>query len=243
MAAVTAAIRNLIAHMPQPFVSTWSDILVASFQNLWVNFVEFIPRFLGAVVVFVIGWIVAVALGNVVRRLIEFLQIDVLVERLNIHKVFEHADVELSVARLFGWLVKWFLIVAFLIASADILAWDQVTVFLKDVASFIPRVFVAVVILVAGMIAADFVYQVVRKAVKSTDMLQPNFVAGVAKWSILVFSVIFALDQLDIGRALLNTLVQGLVATIAIGAGLAFGLGGKDHANKFLERIRKDMSG
>lgn len=230
-------------YMPQPYVSSWGDILLASFENLWVSFVEFIPRFLGAVVVFVIGWMIAVALANVVRRLIEFLQVDVLVERLNIHKVFERADVELSIARLVGWLVKWFLIIAFLIAAADILAWDQVTSFLKDVAGFIPRVFVAVVILVAGMVAADFVYQVVSKAVKSTGMLQPNFVAGVAKWAILIFSVIVALDQLDIGRALLNTLVQGLVATIAIGAGLAFGLGGKEHASKFLDRIRKDMSG
>jgi large-conductance mechanosensitive channel len=228
--------------MPQPIVSTWSDIFVASFQNLWVSFIEFIPRFIGAIIVFAIGWIIAVALGNVVRRLVEFLQIDVLVERLNIHKVFEKADVELSISRLIGWLVKWFLIVAFLIATADILAWNQVTEFLKDVAGYIPRVFVAVVILVAGMVAADFVYQVVSKAVKSTGMLQPNFVAGVAKWAILIFSVIVALDQLDIGRALLNTLVQGLVATIAIGAGLAFGLGGKEHAGKFLDRIRKDMS-
>lgn len=229
--------------MPQPIASTWGDILIASFNNLWLSFFEFVPRFLGAIVVFVIGWIIAVALANVVRRLIEFLQIDVLVERLNIHKVFERADVELSIARLVAWLVKWFLIIAFLIAAADILAWDQVTDFLRDVAGYIPRVFVAVVILVAGMVAADFVYQVVSKAVRSTGMLQPNFVAGVAKWAILLFSVIVALDQLDIGRALLNTLVQGLVATIAIGAGLAFGLGGKEHAGKFLDRLRKDMSG
>lgn len=229
--------------MPQTFASSWGDILIASFQNLWVSFVDFIPRFLGALIVFIIGWMIAVALANVVRRLIEFLQIDALVEKLNVHKVFERADVKLSIARLIGWLVKWFLIIAFLIAAADILAWDQVTIFLKDVAAFIPRVFVAVVILVAGIVAADFVYQVVVKAVKSTGMLKPHFVAGVAKWAILVFSVIVALDQLDIGRALLNTLVQGLVFMIAIGAGLAFGLGGKEHAGRLLDRIRKDISG
>ncbi|MBI4142570.1 hypothetical protein HY480_01705 [Candidatus Uhrbacteria bacterium] len=229
--------------MSTPLVSTWGDILVASFQNLWLSFAESIPRFIGALIVFVIGWIIAIALGNVVRRVVEFLQIDTLVEKLNIHKVFARADVELSIARLVGWLVKWFLIIAFLIAAADILAWDQVTVFLKDVAAYIPRVLVAVVILVAGMIAADFLYQVVLKAVKSTGMLKPHFVAGVAKWAILLFSLIVALDQLDIGRALITTLVQGLVATIAIGAGLAFGLGGKEHAGRFLDRIRKDISG
>ena len=229
--------------MPQPIVSSWGDILIASFENLWVKFVDFLPSFLGAIAVFVIGWIVAVALANVVRRLIDFLQVDALVERLNIHKVFERADVDLSIAKLIAWIVKWFLIIAFLIAAADILEWDQVTEFLTKVANYIPQVFIAVVILVAGIVAADFTYNVVAKAVKSTGVVSPHFVAGVAKWSILIFSVIAALDQLDIGRTLLTTLVQGFVATIAIGAGLAFGLGGKEHASKFLDRIRKDMSG
>ncbi|MFH1098306.1 MAG: hypothetical protein V1723_00020 [Candidatus Uhrbacteria bacterium] len=229
--------------MPQPSVAEWGDVLIASFQNLWVNFAELIPRFLGAIIVFVVGWVIAVALGNVVRRLVEFIQVDKLIEKLNIHKVFERADVELSISRLVGWLVKWFLIVAFLIAAADILGWQQVTNFLSDVALYIPNVFVAVVILVAGMVAANFVYDVVVKAVQTTGVLKPNFVAGVAKWAILVFSVIVALDQLNIGRALLNTIVQGFVAMLAIGAGLAFGLGGKEHAARFLDRVRKDISG
>ena len=229
--------------MPTENFSAWGDVLLASLQGLWLSFVEFVPRFIGAIIVFAVGWAIAVALGNVARRLIDFLQIDRLVEKLNVHKVFERADVELSIARLVGWLVKWFLIIAFLIASADILGWNQVTAFLKDVALYIPQVFIAVIILVAGIVAADFTYRVVSKAVKSTGIVSPHFVAGVAKWAILVFSVIVALDQLDIGRTLLNTLVQGFVATVAIGAGLAFGLGGKDHAAKFLDRIRKDISG
>jgi len=223
--------------------SAWGDVLIASLQGLWVSFIDFVPRLLGALIVFAVGWAIAVALGNVARRIIDFIQIDRLVEKLNIHKAFERADVDLSISRLVGWLVKWFLIIAFLIAAADILGWDQVTAFLKDVALYIPQVFVAVVILVAGIVAADFTHKVVSKAVKSTGMVSPHFVAGVAKWALLIFSVIVALDQLDIGRTLLNTIVQGFVATIAIGAGLAFGLGGKEHAGRFLDRLRKDISG
>lgn len=229
--------------MPTYSVSAWGDVLLASLQGLWVSFVDFVPRLIGALIVFVVGWIIAAALGNVARRIIEFTQVDRLVEKLNIHKVFDRADVDLSIARLIGWLVKWFLIVAFLIAAADILGWDQVTGFLKDVALYIPQVFVAVIILVAGIVAADFTYKVVRNAIKSAGLVSPNFVAGVAKWAILIFSVIVALDQLDIGRTLLNTLVQGFVAMVAIAAGLAFGLGGKEHAGRFLDRIRKDISG
>lgn len=203
----------------------------------------FIPKLIGALIVFVVGWVIASALGNVARRIIEFIQIDKLVERLNIHRIFERADVDLSIARLIGWLVKWFLIIAFLIAAADIMGWTQVTEFLSDVALYIPQVFVAVVILAAGLVAAEFLYKVVSNAVQSTGLLSPHFVAGIAKWAIVIFSVIVALDQLDIGRTLLNTIVQGFVAMIAIGAGLAFGLGGRDHAARFLDRLRKDISG
>lgn len=237
------ALTSPTFRMPTYSVSAWGDVLLASLQGLWTSFIDFVPRLLGALIVFVVGWIIAAALGNVARRIIDFLQIDRLIEKLNIHKVFERADVDLSIARLIGWLVKWFLIIAFLIAAADILGWDQVTSFLKDVALYIPQVFVAVVILVAGIVAADFTYKVVSKAVKSAGLVSSGFVSGVAKWAVLIFSVLVALDQLDIGRTLLNTLVQGFVATLAIAAGLAFGLGGKDHAGRFLDRIRKDISG
>jgi hypothetical protein len=229
--------------MPQSDFTAWGDVLLTSLNGLWISFAESIPRFIGAIIIFVVGWIIALALGNVARRVVEFLQIDRLVERLNVHKVFERADVDLSVSKLVGWLVKWFLIIGFLVAAADILGWQQVTSFLTDVALYIPQVFVAVIILVAGMVAADFTHKVVNQAVKTSGLLSPHFVAGIAKWAILIFSIIVALDQLDIGRQLLNTIVQGFVATLAIGAGLAFGLGGKDHASKFLDRIRKDLSG
>ncbi|MDO8598745.1 MAG: hypothetical protein Q7S02_01405, partial [bacterium] len=159
--------------MPTENFTAWGDVLVASMQGLWLSFAESVPRFIGALIVFVVGWVIAVALGNVARRIIDFIQIDRLVEKLNVHKVFERADVDLSISRLVGWLVKWFLIIAFLIASADILGWDQVTMFLKDIALYIPQVFVAVIILVAGIVAADFTYKVVSKAVKSTGMVNP----------------------------------------------------------------------
>ncbi|MDO8463444.1 MAG: hypothetical protein Q7S96_04220 [bacterium] len=229
--------------MPDSSVSAWGDVLLQSLQGLWMSSAAFLPRLLGALIVFVVGWVIAAALGNVARRIIDFIQIDKLIDRLNIHKVFEKADVDFSFSRLIGWLVKWFLIIAFLIAAADILGWGQVTTFLSSVALYIPQVFVAVVILAAGLVAADFVYKVVGNAVQSTGLLSPHFVSGIAKWAIVIFSVFVALDQLDIGTTLLNTIVQGFVAMVAIAAGLAFGLGGKEHAAKFLDRLRKDLSG
>ncbi|MDO8424906.1 MAG: hypothetical protein Q7T01_00070 [bacterium] len=229
--------------MPDSNVSAWGDVLLSSLQDLWLSAAVFLPRLLGALIVFVVGWVIAAALGNVARRIIDFTQVDKLIERLNVHKVFEKADVDFSLARLVGWLVKWFLIIAFLIAAADILGWGQVTAFLSSVALYIPQVLVAVVILAAGLITAEFVYKVVGNAVKSTGLLSPHFVAGIAKWAIMVFSIFVALDQLNIGTVLLNTIVQGFVAMVAIGAGLAFGLGGKEHAAKFLDRLRKDISG
>ena len=219
------------------------ETVMGSFETLLAGFIAVFPALLAAFLVLVIGWAIAALVGGVVARLVNLLWIEKLVERLRIKDAFSHMGLKLNFAGLIGWLVKWFLIIAFLIAAADILGWDQVTSFLKDVALYIPQVFVAVVILVAGIVAADFVFKVVSKAVKSAGLVSSGFVSGVAKWAVLIFSVLVALDQLDIGRTLLNTLVQGFVATVAIGAGLAFGLGGKDHAGRFLDRIRKDISG
>lgn len=223
-------------------LTNWSEILAASFQNLWAYFIDFLPRFIGALIVLVVGWIIALILGNLVVRIIDFLRIDHLIEKLGLKKGFQKADLELNVAKLVGWLVKWFLIAVFLIAAADILHWTQITAFLNRVVVYLPNVIIAVIILLVGMIVANFTSEVVHKAVRAAKLISADFLAGLAKWAILIFTFMAALIQLGIAAALIETLFTGFVAMLAIALGLAFGLGGREQASKFIDRLRKEIS-
>jgi hypothetical protein len=218
------------------------DILQASVLELWQSIVSFLPLVLGAVIVFVIGVLVAVVLQRAVVKLVQLLRIDEMMAKLELKRSFERMGIRLNVGELLGWIVKWFFIIVALIAATDILGWDQVTDYLKQVVLFIPNVIIAVIILLTGILLANFARNVVKTTVEAAKLASADFLSGITKWAILGFSFMAALIQLQIAPELIQTLFTGLVAMLALAGGLAFGLGGKEHASRFLERMRKDIS-
>ncbi|PJE76394.1 hypothetical protein COV05_04785 [Candidatus Uhrbacteria bacterium CG10_big_fil_rev_8_21_14_0_10_48_16] len=219
-----------------------SEVLQGPLLELWETLVAYLPNLLGAIIVFLIGVVVALVLRSVVVKVILLLRVDELAKRLEITSQFERAGLRLHIGSLLGWIVKWFIIIIALIAATDILGWDQVTNYLQQVVLFIPNVIIAVIILLTGILLANFVQNVVKTAVEAAKLSSADFLSGVAKWAILVFTLMVALVQLQIAPELIQVLFTGLVAMLALAGGLAFGLGGKDHAHRFLNRLQKDIS-
>ena len=219
-----------------------ADVLQGPLLELWDSVVAYLPNVLGAVIIFVLGIIVAAILRSVVVKLVALLRVDELASRLEIKASFERVGIRLHIGALLGWIVKWFFIVVALIAATDVLGWDQVTDYLQQVVLYIPNVIIAVIILLAGILLANFVRNIVKSAVEAAKLASADFLSGMAKWAILVFSFMAALVQLQIAPDLIRVLFTGLVAMLALGGGLAFGLGGKEHAHRILERLRKDIS-
>ncbi len=218
------------------------EVLQGPLVELWDTIVAYIPNVLGAIIVFILGIIIALVLRSVVVKLVAVLRLDELAKKLEIKNQFERAGVHLHIGHLLGWIVKWFFIIIALIAATDILGWRQVTEYLEQVVLFIPNVIIAVIILLAGILLANFVQSVVKSAVEAAKLASAKFLSGIAKWAILVFSFMAALVQLQIAPELINVLFTGLVAMLALGGGLAFGLGGKEHASRLIDRLKKDIS-
>ncbi|MEI6511218.1 MAG: hypothetical protein WCO25_04215 [Candidatus Uhrbacteria bacterium] len=218
------------------------DVIQGSVLGLWNSILSYLPNVLGAVVVFLIGIIIAAVLQTVVEKLVKLLRVDELVGKLEVKTSLEKVGIQLHVGKLLGWIVKWFFIIVALIAATDILGWDQVTVYLRQVVEYIPNVIIAVIILLAGILLANFTRNVVKTAVEAAELASADFLSGMAKWAILLFSFMAALVQLQIAQGLINTLFTGLIAMLALGGGLAFGLGGKEHAARVLDRLRKDLT-
>ncbi|PIU78335.1 MAG: hypothetical protein COZ28_02945 [Candidatus Moranbacteria bacterium CG_4_10_14_3_um_filter_44_15] len=223
-------------------VQTWGEAITLSFLNLWERFINFLPALVGAVLVFVAGWIVAVALGKVVEHIFKMIKVDDVMEKAGTKARFEKAGVKLDVAKFLGGLVKWFLILVFLMAATDILKLVQVTNFLNSIILYLPNVVVAAVILAVAFLVANFVYAVVKGSTKVAGIVSATLLATVAKWAIVIFGFLAALIQLGIASSLINTLFIGLVAMLALAGGLAFGLGGKDEAAAILKKIRQEIT-
>ncbi len=219
-----------------------SDVLQGPLLQLWDTIIAYLPNVIGAIVVFILGMIIAHVLRTVVEQLIKLMRIDDLAQKLEIRSQFDRMGIRLHIGNLMGWIVKWFFIIVALIAATEILGWLEVTDYLKQVVLFIPNVIVAVIVLLAGILLGNFVQNVVKSAVEAAQLASANFLSGMAKWAILVFSFMAALVQLQIAPDLIRVLFTGLVFMLSLAGGLAFGLGGKDHASQLLTRLKKDIS-
>ena len=143
-----------------------------------------------------------------------------------------------------GALVKWFVIIVFLVAAFDVLGLSQVNVFLQEVVlGYLPSVIVAALVLLVGGVVGDVTGRVVSTGAKTAGVSSAHFAGAIAKWAIWIFAILVALSQLGIAAAFSQTLFTGIVIAISLALGLSFGLGGQEAAARFIERLRSEMSG
>ncbi|MBU4353205.1 hypothetical protein L6251_00945 [Candidatus Parcubacteria bacterium] len=223
-------------------LQTWSDVLFYSFQQLWGGAIMFIPKFIIAIIIFIIGWVIAVTLDKLVSRIIRSFKVDKALQSLGIEEPLARAGFRLDSGAFIGGLVRWFLIIAFLIASIDVLGLQQVNVFLKDVVlAYLPNVIVAALILVVAAFLANAMHRIVVGSAKAAGVPSTQLLGGITKWSIWIFAILAALYQLGIAGIFAQTLFTGFVAMLAIAGGLAFGLGGKEAASQYVEKLKRDL--
>ncbi len=218
----------------------WIDVVASSLQGVWLDFARFIPSVIGAIIVFIVGLIVASGLGTLVEKIFDALKLDSLLGKLGIEPFFERAGLRLRASRFLGQIVNWFLIIAFLLAASDILGLTGVSMFLRDVLAYIPNIAVAVLVMLAAVVLANFLCRVVTASVSSAKLHGAHFLGSLTWWSVVLFGLLAALDQLRIAPIIVQSLVTGLIAMLALAGGLAFGLGGKEYASQLVSKLQGD---
>lgn len=214
-----------------------------SFWSMWNTVGGFLPAILAAVIWFVIGWIVGVALYHVVVEVVKALRVNEALKATGLNEAAARSGFNLDVGKFLGTLIQWFVILVFLVAALDILGLAAVTLFLQQVVlMYLPRVIVAALMIIIGAIAAEVVRGLVIHSARAVGAHGANLAGTIAKWAITVFAVLAALSQLGIGTELIQTLFQGIVIAVALSFGLAFGLGGKEAASRTIERVRSEIS-
>ncbi|MEK9184519.1 MAG: hypothetical protein AAB892_02210 [Patescibacteria group bacterium] len=223
------------------FLTTWADVLAASFQNLFYGLVAFIPNLLVAVIIFIIGWLVGAGLGRLVAQVINSLRVDQALKHAGVERVLDRAGFSLNSGAFVGMLVKWFFIIVFLVAALDVLQLTEVTIFLRGVVlTYIPQVIVAVLVLLVAAVIADAVQKLVVGSARAANIRAANFLGAVSRWAIWIFAILVALERLGISP-LVQTLFTGVVVALSLAFGLAFGLGGQAAAAKYLDRVRDEL--
>ncbi|MBI4100174.1 hypothetical protein HY439_00320 [Candidatus Microgenomates bacterium] len=197
-------------------------------------FTNFFPRLLFGLAVLIVGIVVAYFAKWGATALLDAIRLEKVLKR---YKVPE-GERGLAWSNIIGEIVRWFIIILFLIPTVEIWGIPKVTEVLNQILLYLPNVLVTAIIIFLGMVIANLIHDVVHTAFRGVSDHTANMTATVAKWAIIIFVALVALNQLGIASDLIRILFTGIVAMIALAGGIAFGLGGKDAAGEVIRDIK-----
>jgi hypothetical protein len=222
---------------------TWGDVFNASLQNLWWGFIQFAPKLILALIFFVIGWALGSLVAKAFEQVFKALKIDSLLRSVKVEDFFRKAGMNLNSGYFVGQVIKWFVIIIFLLPSLNLIGLDYIASFLKDdVLGFLPKVVVAALILIIATIVADFLSKTVMAGSRAMNLKSTNMLGSLVRYAVWIFAFIIALGQLGVAEGYMSILFTGIIGMLAIAGALAFGLGGKEAAGRLITKIGEDMS-
>jgi hypothetical protein len=201
--------------------------------------VQYIPQIIAALIILLVGWALSIIFGDLATRIVRYSGVDNWVQRagLNQRLRLEHGSRYALLSGIIGSFVKWLVLLAAVGIAAGVANMPQVGQFIGAIFAYIPNVIVAIVILAAGFIGATYASDFAAASVNASGISAGNrdTVSSIVKYAIIIFAIMAALTQLQIVPNLIQILFAGLVLALA----LAFGLGGRDHANDTIRRLRE----
>lgn len=209
--------------------------------NYLQKFFDFLMYFLVALVIVIIGFVIAKAVEFIVRLVIQRLKINELLTNLGFGKFLEKANVALKTEEFLGILVFWVVWVLFWMPAFDILGWRQINQFITQVVSYLPTALIAGVIVVIAYFLGDFLRRASYVWFKGIELKGAKQASEFVFYAVLIFGIANALYQLGISREIIGIIITGIVVALAIAFGLAFGLGGQELARELLSKAKEKI--
>ena len=221
---------------------TWGDVFNSSLQSLWWGFVQFAPRLVIAILFFVIGWVLGSLIAKAIEQVFATLKIDSLFRSVGVENFFHRAGVNLNTGYFIGEVVKWFVIIVFLLPSLNLVGLNDVSAFLtQTVLGFLPQVIIAAFVLIIAAVVSEGLSKTVLATARAMNLKAASMLGTVAKYAVWVFAFIIALGKLGLGDYM-SILFSGIVAMLALASAIAFGLGAKDQAGRFIAKLGEEVS-
>jgi len=213
------------------------DIFLSSLNEFWGQVATFFPRLLAVIVILLFGWICAKAACIGVKRVLQFAHFDKFADRSGIEAFLKYGDFDLTLSGIISEVVYWLVILMFVITGANTLGLSEVAQMLNQLANYLPRIIVAILILIFGTLLARFVNRLVFAWLHSIKVDNALTISTSAEYGIQIFALFVALEQLDIGTQLLTALFVIVFGAVFLALALAFGLGGKEWAARKIENL------
>ena len=224
-------------------VIEWKNLVIEPVTQMLTRIMAYLPVLLGALVILIVGWIVAKAIRRLVDWLLKTIRFDSLADKAGISEILKKGDLKITAGEVISSIVYWLIIIMVLVMTVDALGLPKSSDILESLFAYVPKVIAALLVLVVAMFLASFVSGIVRTAAGNANLPKPQILAGISRWAIIIFAVTISLEQLGIAPLLVTATFNIILGGIVLALALAFGLGGKDAAAKYLEELRQKRSG
>ena len=196
----------------------------------------FLPKLIGAIIIFVVGLIIAKLVKMGIVKLLRLVRFDSAADKTGVKGFLDKGNIIKTPSEIIGSLTYWFIMILALIASMDALGLPIVSDILNDIFLYIPNVVAAIIVLILGILFGNLLSAVVRTAASNAGLTTAEGLGKTALYAIVVFSGAIALIQLGIGEEIVTSAFGLAFGALALAFGLAFGLGGKEVAGEYLKR-------
>jgi cellulose synthase/poly-beta-1,6-N-acetylglucosamine synthase-like glycosyltransferase len=223
-------------------MATAENLITQPVREMLTRIMAYLPVLLGALVILIVGWLVAKAIRRLVDWLLKVTRFDILADKTGISEVLRKGDLKISAREVISGLVYWLIILMVLVMTVDALGLPKSSDVLAGLFAYVPKVIAALLVLVVAMFLASFVSGIVQTAAGNANLPRPEIFAGISRWAIIIFAVTISLGELGIGTLLVTTTFNIILGGVCLALALAFGLGGKDAAARYLEELRERHS-
>jgi small-conductance mechanosensitive channel len=220
----------------------WENLIADPIRQMLTRIMAYLPVLLGALLILIVGWIVAKIIRWIVDGVLKAVRFDTLADKSGISEILRKGNLKITARKVISGLVYWLVIIMVLVMVVNALGLPNASDVLASLFAYVPKVIAALFVLVVAMFLASFVSGIVRIAAGNAKLPKPELLAGICRWVIIVFAVTISLAQLGVAPLLVSATFNIILGGVCLALALAFGLGGKDAAAKYLEELKQKRS-
>ena len=206
-------------------------------QAMWARVVGFLPTLVSVIVILIVGWMLAALIQKVITRFLKLARLDTASEKTGIANILTKGDINYTLSEIIGVLVYWLIMLVVILIAVNALQLTVAAELLNTVIGYMPSVIASVFILVLGIFFASLIGNTVRTTAANAGVRQARSLGQATQVFISIFVFVEALKQLRIDTTLIDLLIKAVLAALALGVGLAIGLGCKDMAARHVQSL------
>ena len=213
------------------------QVLLESSQQFLNEIARAVPQIIGAILILIIGWLIAKLIKRVFIKLMNLVKLNWLTEKSGIEKFLKDGGVKITAVDLIGSLVYWIIMLIVIMAALNTLQLTSAKELFNQIILYIPNIIVSILILLIGLYAAKFVSQAIVVALKNMKDKSAQLIEKITYYAIVVLTIFIVLSQLNIAENIVTIAFLLIFGAFCLAFGLAFGLGGKEYASDLLKKL------